>query len=213
MVKSDGVGVHLYRANSDMGTVLIHDVFGYTDYPKAVAGQLMDAGFSVAALDLYHGKVPNNLTEGEHLRDALKREEILSSIQAGINVLKQSGLKKLGTMGFCMGGRFSLLGACNIPDITFCVDFYGAIQDAEATANLKGPLLYILGSEDPPVTNWAINNFLPAAAKYKKRVEAHLYPNAKHAFHSWKNPAYNKEAADDAWARTIDFLSRVRNTR
>ena len=109
-------------------------------------------------------------------------------------------------MGFCMGGGVALLGACSL-DFDFCVDYYGSIENVEKTKGLRGPVLMMLGSEDERVTPWAFTQFLPAATKYKKRVELQLYPNAKHAFHRPNWEGHNPEAAADAWAKTLSFLS------
>ncbi|MGI0092084.1 MAG: dienelactone hydrolase family protein [Nitrososphaerales archaeon] len=210
MQKSDGWDAYVSKGNSDLGLVVIHEVFGFNDYVKSVADTLAKSGYHAAAVDFYKGRSAKSLEEGLGIRTSLKREDILGAARAGISMLKQGGVKKFGTLGFCMGGGFALFGACNIPEVTCCVDFYGSIDNAEETANLKGPVLLILGSEDPRITPWASSSFLPAVAKYKKKVEVHLYPNALHAFHNYSGPNYNKPAADDAWERTLDFLSRVK---
>jgi carboxymethylenebutenolidase len=89
---------------------------------------------------------------------------------------------KVGSMGFCMGGGFVLLGACNL-DFDFCIDYYGLVEDADQVGGVRGPIQLILASEGERITPWLYQKLLPAATKYKKRVDVHLYPHVQHAFH------------------------------
>jgi carboxymethylenebutenolidase len=208
---SDKWNAYVNNANSDMGVVLLHEIWGFTDYIKSVADQLGLRGCSAAAIDLFKGKKPNTIEEGSKIRNSLRREEdILGGIKAGIQLLKNRGVKRIGTFGFCMGGGFALLGACNIGEISFCVNFYGGIDDPEEIEKLKGPMILILASEDPRLNNWAFTRLLPSGAKYNKRIEVQLYPKVKHAFHRRGGENYNEEAANDAWERAIVFLERTR---
>lgn len=108
-----------------------------------------------------------------------------------------------------MGGGFALLGACNL-NMSFCVDYYGSIENVEQVRGLRGPVLLILASEDERVTPWAYQHFLPAATKFQKRVDMHLYPNARHAFHRPNWEGHNPNAAKDAWEKTLGFASQFK---
>lgn len=112
-------------------------------------------------------------------------------------------------MGFCVEGGFALIGACNL-DFDFCIDYYGMTQDADDIARLNGPVLLILAGEDERINPCAYQTFLPAAMKYQKRVDLHLYPKAKHAFHRPNWEGSNPEAAKDAWSKTLQFLSQFK---
>ena len=140
-------------------------------------------------------KMPNHLKKRRQY--VMHLQEMTSSMRLmlGSRPLKTADATKLGTLGFCMGGGFALLGACNNSEVSFCVDYYGQIENVDESANLKGPVLLLLGSEDPRITPWASSTFLPAATKYKKRVEVQLYPGAKHAFHNKWGANYNESAA------------------
>ena len=189
----------------------MHEVFGFDSYIESVANDLAEAGFWGAAVDLYRGKHAESLEEAFSLRSSLKEPEILEALQSGLRLLKEqmpSGTK-VGSMGFCMGGGFALLGACNL-DFDFCVDYYGLIEDADRVRGVKGPIQLILASEDERITPWAYQKFLPAATKYKKRVDIHLYPNVFHAFHRPNSERHNADAARDAWTKTLNFLSQFR---
>lgn len=212
-VAASGWDFHLHSGDSSVGVVLVHEVFGLDDYIESVAAQLAREGFWVAAVDLYRGRYAANLEEAFKLRSSLKEQEVLDALQSGLQALgeKIGGKAKIGSMGFCMGGGFALLGACNLP-MAFCVDYYGLIENAEQLKGIKGPIQLILASEDERVTPWAYQTLLPAATKYKKRVDVHLYPNAHHAFHRPNWERHDAEAAKDVWSKTLKFLSQFKGT-
>jgi dienelactone hydrolase len=66
-------------------------------------------------------------------------------------VRKEAGVKKIGAMGFCMGGSFALQSSCDL-GLDFCVDHYGMIENEQDASKLAGPVLMILASEDERVT-------------------------------------------------------------
>ena len=199
------------RGSSNVGVILVHEIFGFDNYIESVADNLAKAGFWGAAVDLYRGKLAKNLEEGFSLRSSLKEPEILDALQSGLRLLKEQmpAGTKVGSMGFCMGGGIALLGACNL-DLDFCIDYYGLIEDADRVKGVKGPIQLILASEDERITPWAYQKLLPAATKYKKRVDVHLYPNVPHAFHRPNWEGHNADAAKDAWNKTVNFLSQFK---
>ena len=201
----------LHAGNSKVGVVLVHEIFGFDEYVDSVAEQLSQEGYWAAAVDLFRGKYASNLGEGFKFRAALKESDLLDALGSGLDLLrgKIGEGARVGSMGFCMGGSVALLGACNL-DFQFCVDYYGLIEDAEKVAGLKGPLVLMLASEDERVTPWAFEHLLPAATKHKKRVDVHLYPNARHAFHRPNWEGHNAEGAKDAWEKTLLFLSQFK---
>lgn len=201
----------LHTGSSNVAVVLVHEILGFDDYIDSVAARLSERGAWVAAVDLYRGKYASSLEEGFKFRSALKEEEVLDALGSGLNLLRERGGSdvKVGSMGFCMGGGLALLGACKLK-MVFCVDYYGMIENVEQVKGVKGPIQLILASEDKRVTPWAYQQLLPAATKYKKRVDIHLYPNAQHAFHRPNWEGHNAEAAKDAWEKTVSFLSQFK---
>lgn len=207
--QANGWDFNVHQGTLNVGIVLVHELFGFDEYIETVAVDLAHEGYWVAAVDLYRGKHASTLEEGFKLRESLGQKNVLDALKSGLNILqeKAGGGAKIGSMGFCMGGGFALLGACNL-DFSFCVDYYGQLQDAEQLEGAKGPIQLILASEDERVTPWAFQQLLPAAVKYKKRVDLHLYPNARHAFHRPNWEGHNPAAAKDAWSKTLLFLSQ-----
>jgi len=210
-VEVDGWKFWIHEGSSRVGVVLVHEILGHDEYIESVASKLAEEGFSAAAVDLYRGKHASTLEEGFKIRASLKEEEVVDALRSGSRLLKErlGGEAKVGSMGFCMGGGFALLGACKLP-LAFCVDYYGMIQKADDVEGVTGPIQLMLASEDDRVNPWAYRELLPALTKYKKRVDLYLYPNARHAFHRPAWEGYNEEAAKDAWSKTIHFLSELK---
>jgi carboxymethylenebutenolidase len=204
-----GWDFNVHSSTSNVGLVVVHEIFGRDEYVESVASKLAEAGFWAATVDLYRGKYAASLEEGFKLRAAVTDADVGSALGSGLQLLsgKIGSEAKVGSMGFCMGGGFALLGACKLK-MDFCVDYYGSIENVELVRGLKGPVLLVLASEDERVTPWAYQQFLPAATKFKKRVDVHLYPNARHAFHRPNWEGHNADAAKDAWAKTIGFVSQ-----
>jgi carboxymethylenebutenolidase len=132
-------------------------------------------------------------------------------LQSGLELLqsKIGGNAKVGSMGFCVRAGIALLGTCNL-DFRFLADYYGLTEEAEQVKGVKGSIQLILASEDERVIPWAFQHLLPAATKHKKRVDIHLYPNARHAFHRPNWEGHNAEEAKDAWQKTLLFLSQFK---
>jgi carboxymethylenebutenolidase len=204
-----GWNFYLARGRGPVGLVLIHEIFGYNEYIETVANDLAKAGFTTAAIDLFRGVKATTLEEGFKLRTGVTKEVLSDGISKGLDLIrKETGASKLGTMGFCMGGGFALQAACDL-GLGFSIDYYGMMENEQDASRLAGPVLMVLASEDERVTPWAFQKFLPAAMKYKKRVEVQLYPNARHAFHRPGWEGHNPEATRDAWDKTTRFLSKL----
>ncbi len=212
MTKKEQVAGKLleFQGTLPIGVVLVHEIFGITDYTHSVARQLSEKGYHVVAVDLFGGKTISSLNQGLQMASTLERKDVLLNLKNGRDHLhSEIGPDALiGSMGFCMGGGYALLGACNL-DFDFCVDYYGMIQNADEVERLSGPVQLILGADDPRVPPWAYANLLPAMTKYQKRIDVHLYPHAQHAFHRPGWEGHNTEAAEDAWEKTIRFLNKL----
>ena len=207
-IKSGGWEYAVFSGRLPLGIILIHEIKGIDEYALSVGKKLSDEGYWVALPDLFRGKTASTLEEGTKLRDTLTREEALDALSHGLGILKEkTGGPRIGTMGFCMGGGFALLGACNMK-IDFCVDYYGMIDNANELVGLNGPVQLVLGSEDKHVTPWALKSMMPAMVEHRKRVDVHLYPNAGHAFHRPDWPGHEPVSAKDAWSKTLLFLRK-----
>jgi carboxymethylenebutenolidase len=190
-----------------LGLVVVHEVFGRTDYVATVARALGAAGFPAATVDLYDGKVASTLDEGFALRDALTPDVVLAKMDDARAAVQRRLVRhaRVGALGFCMGGGYALLAACH-RHFAFAVDYYGRIDRAADVQGLEGAVLLILASEDERITPWAFSELLPAARAARKRISVELYPNVRHAFHRPGGPSFDEATAGEAWKRTLAFL-------
>ncbi|HUI86240.1 MAG TPA: dienelactone hydrolase family protein [Nitrososphaerales archaeon] len=200
----------LAKGDSRVGVVLVHEIFGYNSYVEDVAKKLASDGYTTAAVDLFRGAKPGTVEEGRQMRNSISDQQVADALAKGADLMRrETPARKIGSMGFCMGGGVALQGACDLA-LDFCVDYYGMITEEKSITKLRGPVLLILGSDDERVTPWAFQKLLPAAAKAKKRIETQLYPGAMHAFHRPGWAGYNEEAATDAYEKTVRFLSQFK---
>jgi len=206
LLRFGGWDFFLEEGRMPVGVVLVHEIFGFNDYIKSVASEFSRNGYWAAAVDIFRGRKPGTVEEGRKVRESLTNTDVLDALGNGLRLLrgKIGGKARVGTIGFCMGGGLALLGACNL-EFDFCVSYYGIVQMIEEVEGLKCPVQLVLGSEDERVNTWAFQSFLPAALKFKKRVDVHLYPNSRHAFHRPDCEGHDPEAAKDAWERTLLF--------
>jgi len=112
---------------------------------------------------------------------------------------------KVGVVGFCFGGWISNMMAVKVSDLGAAVPFYGG-QPKEDIDKINAPLLLHFGELDKRVNaGWPA--YEAALKEHGKEYTAHMYENANHGFHNDTTPRYDREAAELAWKRTIDFFT------
>lgn len=195
------------------GVLVVHEVTGLIDYIKEVSKSLAEKGFLALAVDLYEGKTAKGMEDGAPLREKVTDEVLKTKMAAGAKYLKSRPYStgKLGVVGFCMGGGFSLKTACLLgDDIQGCVVFYGRIPDLNLLKSLKAPVLGNFGEEDKGITTWAVEQFKPEMDKLGKSLDMKIYPGAPHGFHRHTDAKpYRPEAAKDAFQRALNFFGKT----
>jgi carboxymethylenebutenolidase len=121
---------------------------------------------------------------------------------------KIEGAPRIGTIGWCLGGRWSLRTALILPDkVDATVIYYGTVKADEADlARLQMPILGLFGSKDRVVPAATVTAFEASMRRLGKDVDIHIYEGADHAFANPSGTAYEAKAAEDAWRLTIAFL-------
>ena len=197
--------------------IVIHEVFGLSDWIRGVADQLAREGFIAVAPDLISGLGPNKGgTDSVPTRDdvvklvrSLTPEDTTKRLDAvrAYALALPAATKKSGTIGFCWGGSSSFAYATTQPDLNAAVVYYGSSPAAAALAAVKAPVLGNYGGDDARV-----NATIPPAEAEMKRLgkayEPHVYEGAGHGFlraQSLREGA-NWKATQEAWPRTVAFL-------
>jgi len=194
------------------GVIVIQEWWGLNDHIRDVTDRFADAGFVALAPDLYHGETARSPDDARKLSMALNIQQASAEVGAGARHLldmPQVTPKKVGVVGFCMGGQLALCAAADHPDvIAACVDFYGAHSKARLDpAALQVPVLAHFGRKDPIVKRGDAGALVHALSAAGKFVDAYYYDDAGHAFFNDTRPgAYDPAAAALAWDRTLAFL-------
>jgi carboxymethylenebutenolidase len=214
--RPQGGTLNAYLAKPDSagtfpGVVVIHEIFGLNENIRDIARRFARAGYVALAVDLFsagsrvtcmtrifHGILVRPLTNG-----------IVGELRAALDVLRdrpEVQSKRVGAIGFCMGGSYALQLACVDEDLRAASVFYG--QNPR-------PLDAVAGS-CPIVGSYPEKDFTAGAARQlEAQLEAHqvahdikIYLDARHSFFNDTGPAYNAEAAADAWKRTLAFFEK-----
>ncbi|MBI2160896.1 MAG: dienelactone hydrolase family protein [Candidatus Rokubacteria bacterium] len=191
------------------GVLVIQEWWGLVQHIKNVCDRFAAEGFTALAPDMYHGQTASEPDGAGKLFMALNIAQAEKDLRgAATYLLGRSATKKLGAVGFCMGGQLALYAATLNPSVGACVNFYGIHPNVKPDySKLTGPVLGLFGEKDQfvnPATAKAVDAAIRSAGR---QSEIHIYPNADHAFfNDERADAYNKAAADDAWRRTLTLF-------
>lgn len=191
--------------------ILIHEWWGLNDQIKSVAADMADKGYIALAVDLYHGEVATSREEANAYRLNVKGSQATSELSAVYHYLSghESGTGKVGVMGWCFGGGWSLNTALAVP-VDACIVYYGNVaKTADELQALSAPVLGHFGTLDKHINKDMVDGFEKAAkaAGKSELLTLHWY-EADHAF---ANPTGSRFDADDAqlsWERTMAFLEQ-----
>lgn len=214
----NGEGAYAYVAQPDddaqhPGLVVVQEWWGIESHVIELAQKLAAEGFVVAVPDLYHGKVSTEPNEAQKAMMALTSniQKAMNEVTATLDAVKAMPNvepKKLGLMGFCMGGFIAYKIAENYPDLGAVTPFYGGGYDPTPAdiAGVNAPIMAFYGKTDGWIPPEQIEKIKGVFAEAGKQYEAHVYDDAGHAFLNPNHGAYVESAAKDAWPRAIGFL-------
>lgn len=196
--------------------IVIHEIFGLTDWVRGVADQLAKEGFIALAPDLLSGMGPNGGGTDALGADATKVIRNLTPVDAAarLDAVRAYALKlpaangKVGSVGFCWGGSTSFGYAVAQPKLDAAVVYYGSSpEDPGAYAKIGAPVMGFYGGDDARV-NATIPQAEEAMKKLGKRYTAAVLEGAGHGFlrQQTGREGANARASAKAWAATLAFL-------
>ncbi|MGI9234111.1 MAG: dienelactone hydrolase family protein [Woeseiaceae bacterium] len=193
--------------------IMIHEWWGLNDNIRAMADRLAAQGYIVLAVDLYGGKVASNPAEARQFMLGVVEdpESANANIRSAYEfVSTTAGAPKVGSVGWCFGGAWSLNTAKLFPDeLDATVIFYGQVtNDEDELRPINSPILGLFGGEDKGIKVSSVKAFDASLARLRKNYEIHIYPGVGHAFANPTGNNYDKAAATDAWRRTVEFFGR-----
>ena len=192
--------------------IVIHEYWGLNDWVKEQASKLSDQGYEALAIDLYRGKVATTPDMAHELMRGVPDDRAKRDLHAAFEFLQsQANVKKnrIGSIGWCMGGGYSLDVALQEPTLAANVINYGHLAtDSETLKKINAPVLGLFGGQDRGITPDDVHKFESAMKKLGKKVEIKIYDDAGHAFENPNNKeGYRAADAADAWQRITSFLA------
>ena len=192
--------------------IVIHEWWGLNDWVKEQAQKFAGLGYVALAVDLYRGRSAADPGEAHELARGLPQDRAVRDLQAAFAYLASRPdveASKIGDVGWCMGGGYSLLLAENEPKLAACVVNYGAMPtDPAVIARIQAPVLGNFGALDRGIKPEDVQAFEKAMQTAGKKIDAKIYDGAGHAFENPNNKdGYRPEAAADAWTRMVNFFA------
>ncbi len=188
---------------------MVHEWWGLNEGIQAMAKRYAGEGYTVLAVDLF-GSVATTPDAAMKLYQAGMADIAGGEKNLGeaITYLKKAGATSIGSVGYCYGGHWSLrtglVGGANLDAV---VMYYGApITNPAQLARLKAPVLGIFGGKDTGIPLDSVRAMEAAIKKSGRAVTINVYENANHAFANPTGQAYDKAAAEDAFAKTVGFF-------
>lgn len=223
----DAYAAHPVDAEPSGGVVVIHHMPGYDEATKEITRKFASWGWSAVCPNLHQrdapGADPDDAAAASRAAGGVPDERLLGDVAGAAAYLREhpTGNGKVATIGFCSGGRQSVLAGCGL-EIDAAVDCYGAfvltppptewqlkVPSLEPRlADLSCPLLGLFGVEDKNPTPEEVARFDEILTGLGKPHEFHNFDDAGHAFFAVDRPAYRPAAAVEGWRLIKEFLGR-----
>ena len=210
--------------------VIVHDIWGYTDFYKDLARRVTEHGHAAVMVDFFarQGELPEAMraperggapaeafTRARARAQQLSDERFLADMQTAVDDLLARGAKRVACWGFCMGGRLAYLAAARVHNLAGVVAYYGFLRAEPGrlaalslAGEIKIPVLGIFGGADEGIPADQVTAFETALATEKEIV---TYPGAPHGFLRYGVKDHQLAIAD-ALQRTYSFVDRVLTT-
>ena len=204
------------------GVVVIHHLPGYDRGTKEIVRRFAELGYDVAMPNLYsrEGLGWEEAAASVRAKGGVPDDQLIGDVSGAAAHLRSlpTSNGKVGVIGYCSGGRQSVLAACNV-ELDACVDCYGAFvvgtppegfpmkvtNIVDQLPNLKAPLLGLFGNDDQFPTPAQVDELEGILKSNGKTYEFHRYDDTGHAFFSVDRDAYRPESANDGWRQIEKF--------
>ncbi|MHB8511685.1 MAG: dienelactone hydrolase family protein [Actinomycetota bacterium] len=203
LVKADGPGV-----------MVVQEWWGLNDQIKRVADRFAAEGFTALAPDFYHGdsaQIGKEPDKAGKLFMAVNADRFTIDAKGAVQYLYELTGKKVGAVGYCMGGQLALMTASVAPDqVAAVIDMYGIHPNIKPDySKMSAAVLALFAERDasiPAEAQQALRNELKKAGV---TFEVDVIPGVDHAFmNEERADVYNKAAADEAWSRGVAWFRK-----
>ena len=227
--RGDEIEAYLARPEGEAkrgGVVVIHHMPGFDRSTKEIARRFAELGYDAICPNLYWreapGASPDDAAATARASGGVPDDRLVGDVGGAASHLRSLDTSngKVGVIGYCSGGRQSVLAACNL-GLDAAVDCYGAFVTGtppegfplkvtnlvEQLPNLVCPLLGLFGADDQFPSPEQVKELEQILTEHGKQFEFHSYEGAGHAFFSPDRPSYNVAAANDGWERIATFFA------
>ncbi len=196
------------------GMVVLQEWWGLNEHIKDVTRRVAQAGYVALAPDLYKGQVATEPDEARKLVMELDMAAAVTEIDSAADYLLAQDTvsgEQVGVMGFCMGGRLTLMTALHDAGAGLygaAIAFYGAPLTPEEAATVQAPILGLYGADDGGIAVADVQSMQDALTAAGVPNSFTIYEGAPHAFFNDTRESYRPEAAADAWQQTLAWLAQ-----
>jgi carboxymethylenebutenolidase len=225
----DEVEAYLARPDGDRprgGVVVIHHMPGYDRATKEIVRRFAELGYDAICPNLYWreapGAAPDDAAATVRAAGGVPDARLVGDVAGAATHLRSlpTSNGRVGVIGYCSGGRQSVLAACRT-DVDAAVDCYGAFVTGHPPKGfplrvtnlvdelpaLRAPLLGLFGVQDKTPSPEHVAELEEILTRLGKPHELHSYEDAGHAFFATDRPSYRVAAANDGWERIRDFFA------
>ncbi len=209
------------------GVVVLHHMPGWDEWTKEVVRKLAYHGYAAAAPSLFHRWGPGSWEDiaaaaraGGGPTDAQVVGDTAGAVAFLLSQPDSNG--KVGSIGFCSGGRQSYMVGCKVKGLSAAVDCWGGnvvvkpeelndrkpVAVIDMTPELSVPLLGIFGNEDKNPDPAQVDTIEAELKRLGKQYEFHRYDGAGHGFFATDRPGYRPEQAVDGWKKVFAFYGK-----
>jgi len=228
----DDQSVEAYLATTESdtnvgGVVVIHHFPGYDEATKEIVRKFGANGYNAICVNLYSrespGASPDDAAAAARARGGVPDDQLVGDVGAAAKYLRglPNSNQRAGVIGYCSGGRQSVLSACSV-NLDAAVDCYGAfvvvdrpegsdmlaMSIVDLLPNLSCPLLGLFGLEDQFPSPEQTETLRELLTKNGKEFSFHEYEGAGHAFFAVDRPSYRPEVATEAWGEIWKFYAQ-----
>jgi carboxymethylenebutenolidase len=207
------------------GVVVIKEAFGLIDHTQDVVRRFAEQGYIAVAPDMYAREGspdPSNMDSVFKTMFSVPDTQAVADLEGAITYIKRlpDSHGKVGAIGFCSGGRYTLILGCKSTNLDAAVDSAGGfimqdqhtpqrpVSPIDMIPTLSCPLLGLFGEEDPNPSPAQAARMQEELDKHGKTYEFRMYRNAGHAFFADYRPSYRAAAAQDMWHRVLVFYDQ-----
>lgn len=198
------------KSSLSPAVIVIHEIFGLTDWEPTVADRLAKEGYIAIVPDLLsskHGRTPKSEDEGRKLVGELEPERVTADLDATFAHLNRDprvDKGNIGTIGFCWGGGQSFRYATNNPDLRAVVVAYGPAPDTADMRRIRSPVLGIYGENDARI-NASLPTVTAGMVKSGATFTSEVFPGTGHGFLKPGRQGYDTPERERAWTRILEF--------